>query len=278
MWGGNWKIDYSKPCAQKYYDSIVARFASWGVDFIKVDGTTADNVADIAAWSKAIDRAKRPMWLTASAWPVPRSIGPALAPLANGVRIDTDVECYCETVSSWDASVKTRWADLPQWQGLFSANYRPDLDSMPISNNTGSGIQDGLSDTERQSVMTFWSMASAPLYVGGDLYFLDDSAVKILTNPEVIAVDKSGTYPTRVTSGDLQVWKKRLPDGRWAVGVYNLGSSAADVKVDFGDLGLHGYGAKPVRDLVARTDLGRFPGSWTATAVPAHGSRLLRVG
>jgi hypothetical protein len=34
------------------------------------------------------------MWLTASAWQVPRAAGPSLAPYANGVRVDTDVECY----------------------------------------------------------------------------------------------------------------------------------------------------------------------------------------
>ncbi|HEY3463796.1 MAG TPA: hypothetical protein VGL47_01580 [Amycolatopsis sp.] len=42
------------------------------------------------------------------------------------------------------------------------------------------------------------------------------------------------------------------------------------------DLGLPG--ARPVRDLVARKDLGRFRGSWTASAVPPHGSRLVRIG
>jgi len=275
-WGGNWKIDFTKPCAQKYFDSIVARFASWGVDFIKVDGTTADNVPDVAAWSAAIDHSRRPMWLTASAWPVPRSIGPALSSLSNGVRVDTDVECYCETVSTWDSSVKARWSDLPAWQGVFGRDYRPDLDAMPINNNVGNGIQDGLSDVERQSVMTFWSMASSPLYVGSDIYFLDSRAVSILTNPEVIGVDQTGTYATQVTGGTLPVWKKKAPDGRWYVAVYNLGTSPANVTVDLGSLG--SYGPRRVRDLVSRTDLGSFAGSWTATAVPAHGSRLIRVG
>ncbi len=276
MWGGNWKIDFTKPCAQKYFDSIVARFASWGVDFIKVDGTTADNVGDIAAWSAAIDHARRPMWLTASAWPVPRAAGPALASLANGVRVDTDVECYCETVSTWDSSVKARWADLPGWQGVFGPNFRPDLDSMPIDNNVGNAIQDGLSDVERQSVMTFWSMASSPLYVGGDIYFMDSAAVSILSNPEVIGVDQSGTYATQVSGGTLPVWKKRAPDGRWYAAVYNLGSSPASVTVNWSSLGLSG--SQRVRDVVARADLGRFSGSWTAVSVPAHGSRLIRVG
>ncbi|MFD8019692.1 glycoside hydrolase family 27 protein [Streptomyces lavendulae] len=275
MWGGNWKIDYSRPCAQKFIDSIADKFASWGIDFVKVDGTDADNVADIAAWSRAIDRTGRTMWLTASAWPVPREIGDDLRPHANGVRIDTDVECYCQAVTSWSGPVDDRWHDLPDWLGDVRPNYWPDLDSMPISNNTGVGIQDGLDDVERQSVMTFWSMASAPLYVGGDIYFLDARAQSILTNPEVIAVDRSGSFPTRVTGGERQIWKKKLPDGSWAVAVYNLGAEATDIDVDFGALGV--AGTVKVRDLAARTDLGRASGSWTAKGVPPHGSRIVTL-
>jgi hypothetical protein len=274
-WGSNWKIDYSKPCAQSYLNSIADKFASWGFDFIKVDGITQDNVPDIAAWSQAIDQSGRQMYLTASAWPIPQSIADSLKPYANGVRVDTDVECYCSTTSSWGSSVSARWNDLPGWLSHVAPNYWPDLDSMPINNNTGSGLQDGLSDTERQTVMNFWSMASAPLYVGGDVYFVDSKAVSVLTNPEVIAVDQSGRIPTQVNGGTLQIWKKQLPDGSTAVGVYNLGSGTSDINVSFASLGLSGTAS--VRDLASRTSLGTASGSWTASAVPAHGSRLITL-
>lgn len=275
MWGGNWKIDYSNPCAQKYLDSIVARIASWGVDFIKIDGTTTDNVADIAAWSKAIDNSGRTMWLTASAWPVPREAGEGLQPHANSVRVDTDIECYCDTVSSWTSSVDDRWNDLPAWLDVVGPNYWPDLDSMPINNNTGKGLQDGITDIERQSVMTFWSMASSPLYVGGDLANLDKKAISILTNPEVVAVDQAGRIPSRVTGGTQQIWKKQLSDDTLAVAVYNMGDTPADITVRWADLGIAGKGK--VRDLVARKNLGTVTGSWQATAVPPHGSRLVSI-
>lgn len=273
--GGNWKVDYGNPCAQAYFNSIANRFASWGIDFVKVDGTAADNAPDIQAWSKAIDQSGRAMWLTASGWPVPHSAATALQPYANGVRVDTDVECYCNTASSWTSSVSARWSDLPAWTGNVGPGYWPDLDSMPINNNTGSGLQDGLSDTERQSTMTFWSMASAPLYVGGDVYFEDSTATAILTNPEVIAVDQAGVIPTQVSAGSQPLWKKRLADGSTVVAVYNLGSSAGNITVNWSALGLGGTAA--VRDLVSRTDLGSFTGSWTASNVPAHGSRLIRL-
>jgi hypothetical protein len=274
MWGTSWKINYGNPCAQSYLDSIAARFAAWGVDFVKIDGVTQDNVPDIAAWSTAIDRSGRPMWLTASAWPVPRAAGAGLRPHANSVRIDTDVECYCATVSTWSSSVDDRWADLPTWLADLAPNYWPDLDSMPINNNTGQGLQDGLTDIERQSVMTFWSMASSPLYVGGDVYFLNDTAAAILTNPEVIAIDQAGVLPRRITAGTTPIWAKTVGTATY-VAVYNLGGSPADITVNFSTLGL--AGAHPVRDVVARTDLGTITGSWTATNVPAHGSRLVKV-
>lgn len=275
MWGGDWKIDFTKPCAQAYFDSIADRFASWGVDFVKIDGVTTDNIPDIEAWSKAIDQSGRKMWLTASAWPVPREAGEGLRPWANSVRVDTDVECYCNTVATWTSSVDNRWEDLPKWLDVVEPNYWPDLDSMPISNNTGVGIQDGINDTERQSVMTFWSMASSPLYAGGDLSNIDDKAVSILTNREVIAVDQAGVIPTQVTGGTLQVWKKRLPDGRLAVAVYNLGNETSDITVPWKQLGVSGN--RKVRDLVSRHDLGKFNKSWTAKGVPAHGSRLITL-
>ncbi len=275
MWGGNWKIDYDNPCAQEYINSIADRFASWGVDFVKIDGTTEENVADIAAWSEAIDQSGRTMWLTASAWPVPHAAAGPLRPHANSVRVDTDVECYCDTLSTWESSADNRWEDLPAWLGDVEPNYWPDLDTMPISNNTGQGIQDGLNDTERQSVMTFWSMASSPLYAGGDPANLDETAVSILTNPEVVAVNQAGRLPVQVEDGTLQQWVKEMPDGSLAVAVYNLGSEAADITVDFGDVGAERR--QQVRDLAARADLGRAHRSWTAEDVPPHGSRIVQL-
>jgi hypothetical protein len=62
------KIDFTKPGAQAYMDSVVALFASWGVDFIKLDGVTPgsydddlaiNNQPDVQAWSTAIARSGR---------------------------------------------------------------------------------------------------------------------------------------------------------------------------------------------------------------------------
>jgi hypothetical protein len=274
-WGSAWKINYNNPCAQAYINSIAKRFASWGVDLIKIDGfLDAATGPDAQAWSDAISNSGRKMWYTVSAWPVPISIASQATNAGNSTRINTDVECYCDTVAAWSGSVDDRWKDLPNWLGYLGPNKWPDLDAMPISNNTGSGIQDGINDVERQSVMTFWSMASSPLYIGGDLYFMDAKAVEIVTNPEVIAVNQSGILPTQMASGTTQIWKKVI-NGINHVAVYNLGSSAASFTVNWSSLGISGSAS--VRDLVSRSELGLFNGGWTASDVPAHGSRLVKV-
>ncbi|MDX6314764.1 MAG: hypothetical protein QOF44_4228, partial [Streptomyces sp.] len=97
----------------------------------------------------------------------------------------------------------------------------------------------------------------------------------ILSNPEVIGVDQAGRIPTQVTGGTLQVWKKQMPDGSTVAAVYNLGSSARNITVNLASLGLNG--TQSVRDLVSRTELGTASNSWTASGVPAHGSRLIRL-
>src|SRR5258708_2567404 len=61
--GYGYKIDFSKPGAQEYINSLVNLYASWGIDFIKLDGVTPgsyndnlniNNIPDVQAYSKAI--------------------------------------------------------------------------------------------------------------------------------------------------------------------------------------------------------------------------------
>ncbi|MGO4780222.1 hypothetical protein AB4084_32590, partial [Lysobacter sp. 2RAB21] len=97
----HYKIDFSKPGAQEYVDSVVAQIASYGVDFIKLDGVTPgsynndlgiDNRADVEAWSKAIAKTGRPIWLTVS-WRLQQDYLSTWQRFSNAWRIEGDVEC-----------------------------------------------------------------------------------------------------------------------------------------------------------------------------------------
>ena len=53
-------------------------------------------------------------------------------------------------------------------------------------------------------MMTFWSIANAPLYLGDNLTQLDAFGLRLLTNDEVLAVDQSGHPGQQVTTGSVE--------------------------------------------------------------------------
>jgi hypothetical protein len=276
----HYKIDFSKPGAQAYIDSVVALFASWGVDFIKLDGVTPgsysddlsiDNRDDVVAWSTAIARSGRPIWLTVS-WAVDKDYQDVWTKYANGRRIDDDVECEsrCATLTNWPR-IEKRFRDLPSWQETASPSHGwNDLDSLDI----GDGDLDGLSMDEKRSAMTIWSMANAPLYLGGDLTRLDDAGKRLATNDEVIAVDQSGKPARQVLGGDLNAWVSDLGNGRYYVSLTNMNATSTVAKLPWNVLGL--TGARRMRDLWNHQELGPSLGDHQVV-LPAHGTQLLFV-
>jgi hypothetical protein len=134
---------------------------------------------------------------------------------------------------------------------------------------------DGITDTERQSYMTFWAIEAAPLLSGDDLTQLDSYGLSLLTNREVIAVDQAGTPARPVSQNtDQQVWYARNSDGSYTVALFNLGSSTATVTANWSDIGLSG--PAQVRNLWTQSNTGTANGSVSAS-LPEHGSELLRI-
>lgn len=77
-----------------------------------------------------------------------------------------------------------------------------------------------------------------------------------------------------MTGGFHQVWMSNPGNGSVYVALYNLNAFPDRVDVRWSDLGFNN--ATAVRDLWSQTDLGAFPGSFSAMVAP-HGSRLLKV-
>ncbi|KAB1928574.1 carbohydrate-binding protein [Micromonospora noduli] len=279
-WDSAYKLNFDNPCAQKYIDSQAQLFADWGYDFLKLDGVgpgsfksgdNYDNVADVAAWQRAIATAGRPIHLELS-WSLDINHAADWKRYSNGWRIDTDVECYCNTLVSWENSVDDRFDDAPAWSRKAGPGGWNDLDSL----NVGNGEMDGLTRAERQSYATLWAISKSPLYTGDDLTRLDDYGLSLLTNREVIAIDQNGGAPARpvTPAGDQQVWGAKNPDGSYTVALFNLGDAPASVTAHWASFGFTGNAS--VRDVWNRRDLGNQRNAITA-ALPAHGSRLFTV-
>ncbi|MEV6521890.1 CBM35 domain-containing protein [Longispora sp. NPDC051575] len=287
QWNGWYVLDFSpsNPCGQEYISSVAQMFSDWGVDHLKIDGVTPGSTNDSPAPLAHSSYYEVAAWRTAFAalhwqgeiqlsYSLPISYAEHWKANAESVRIDNDVECYCGTlVGGWSGSLTQRWRTVVPWLQHARPGFWPNLDSLDV----GNGAMDGLTDIERQSYMTLWSIVSAPLYIGDDLTRLDSYGLSLLKNTEVIAQNQSG-LPARPVNQDTgrQVWTVRNADGTYTVALFNLDGSAADVTADWSDLGLPATQRAAVRDMWSRTDLAPATGRFTAN-LPAHGSRLIRI-
>ena len=278
-WGFGYRIDMTNPCAQAYIDSIADQFAAWGIDFLKFDSVTPgsghndlsmDARDEVAGWSKAL--ARHNIWLELS-WALDINYADYWKSVANGWRVEWDVECYCpgEALTAWP-NVNRLFPKAADWWRHAGPGGWNDFDSLDV----GNGTMDGLTKDERRTAATLWAVSAVPFYIGNDMTKLDQYGVDLLTNPEVIAVNQAGRPAQPVsTKTNKQVWYSLNADSSYTVALFNLGVTEANMTANFADLGLDG--SATVRDLWARKDLGQFNGSYTAAVVPPHGVRLFKV-
>jgi alpha-galactosidase len=112
----NYYIDYTKPGAQAFIDSWAKLFASWGVDYIKMDGVGTWDVPDVIAWSQALNKSGRKIHLALSN-SLSLSAATTWQAYANSWRITGDVEYYHSTVyplTIW-SNVLNNYQTMSQW-------------------------------------------------------------------------------------------------------------------------------------------------------------------
>jgi len=230
-----------------------------------------DNRGDVKAWAMALNSTGRDIWFEIS-WHLNINYATWWKQYTNGWRIEDDVDCYCDTLVTWD-SVQKRFLDVQQWNGYAGPGGWNDFDSL----NVGNGKIGGLTDTERQTVASLWAISCAPLYTGNDLTDLDSYGILLLTNKEIIMVNQRG-IPARLTSSSsgnlLQVWTINNKDGSHVVALFNLASSSATVVAHWSDLGFSGNAT--VHDLWLLSDVGTYDGYFSSVLL-SHGSRVIQV-
>ncbi|MGW4986129.1 glycosyl hydrolase family 28 protein [Streptomyces mirabilis] len=271
-------IDYGKPGAQEFVDSWAKQFASWGVDYLKIDGVGSADIPDVQAWDKALRATGRPITFALSN-NLPIAGASTWKSLANSWRTQGDVECYCGSgangsgypLTDW-SHVSARFTSAANWQQYAGPGGWNDLDSLEI----GNGDQAGLTADQRRSHFTLWAMAGAPLLLGTDLTNLDSVDKPMLTNDRLIGVDQDGVAAKRiVNSGVKQVWSKKESDGQYVVALFNTGTSGnSTVGVNWSQVGFTGSG--DVTDLWSGSHKGTIADSYSATLRPGE-TRLIRV-
>ncbi|MEU8147865.1 carbohydrate-binding protein [Nonomuraea sp. NPDC048901] len=273
-----YRLNYSHPGAQLFINSWANQMASWGVDYLKIDGVDATTVADVEAWDKALRQTGRPINFALSN-NLPIAQATTWKRLANSWRTQGDVECYCGPgangsgfpLTDW-SHVSSRFTSAASWQQYAGPGGWNDYDSLEV----GNGDQVGLTADQRRTHMTHWAMISSPLLLGTDLTALTSTDLAMLTNDRLIAVDQDGVAAGRVVnSGVNQVWRKRESNGDYIVALYNTGTSGnSTVSVTWSQVGF--TGPAEVTNLWSGGSEGTVASSYSATLRPGE-TRLIRA-
>ncbi|HXH16102.1 MAG TPA: glycoside hydrolase family 27 protein [Sphingomonas sp.] len=270
-------VDMRKPGGQAYYDGVFALYASWGVDFIKMDDMSRPydaHAPEIEAAHKAIVATARPMIL---------SLSPGETPVARADHVRRFAQMWRISDDFWDEwpLLEAQFTRLENWNAHRVPGGWPDADMLPLGRLALGARDTRFTPDEQRTLMTLWSIARSPLIMGGDLRHLDTATLALLTNPEVIAVNQASydNRPHFLTDG-IRVWSARVPgsDDRY-LALFNTDKTARSVRIDFDVLGLAGraLGSRVgVRDLWARKDLAAVSRE-LVQSVPTHGARLFRL-
>lgn len=274
------RIDFSKPGAQAYIDSWADLFASWGVDFIKLDGVSNANVPDVRAWSRAIRQSGRTMLLDVTRGPFTVAIAPTLTRYADQWVIAPDVECYgCEKddssypLTGW-SQVKERFTLAALWEPYSSTEGGfNDFDAVEV----GNGADNGLTPDERKTQLSLWALGASPLILGVDLTRLDPADLALLRNAGVIAVDQDAIAARRVVYDDAaQVFAKTEASGDVIVGIFNLDNEPQRLSVASVVVGLPPNAAGYSLHELWTGSTGSATDRISATVAP-HGVALYRI-
>lgn len=260
----NYGVDTSNPAAQAYYDSIVQLYASWGVDFLKVDCIASHPYKgdEIRILSTALGKAGRPIVLSLSPGPAPVDKAEELRKYAQMWRISDDIWDLWHSSAPYPQGVGDQFENAAKWAGISGPGHWPDADMLPIGRlgpapGWGKARNSRLTHDEQRTLLTLWSVFRSPLIVGGNLAEADSWTLSLLTNPEVIAVDQHSTDSRPVISTPAVVVWTSKPESGSAHYVAVLNISPASEKIDYPwkELGLPSRPYK-IRDLWERRDLG----------------------
>jgi alpha-galactosidase len=240
-------------------------YASWGIDYVKIDWCNAERLDPEVQYAKlrdALANSGRPIVFSICNWGVktPWRWGPTTG---NLWRTTGDINDTYERMSliGFGQNGLEKFAGPGHWN---------DPDMLEVGNG-------GMKRDEYRTHMALWAILAAPLLAGNDLRNMSPETKELLLNSEVLAVDQDakGVQGHRVwEEGPLEIWVKPLADGSHAVGLFNRSESATKMTLDFSSVGAPA--SAKLRDLLDRKDLGMAQNSYSAE-VPIHGVVLVKV-
>ena len=270
-----WSLDMKKPAAQAYLNSIFKLYASWHVDFVKVDDLSDPySSAEIEGYQKAIKESGRRIVLSLSPGPTPLSQGGHVSTYANMWRLLGDLW------DNWD-QLDNAFRPISDWTPFRGPDHWPDPDMLPLGRlrkygpNTGPADTDSrLTKDEIRTMLTLWVISKSPLMFGGNLPDTDPYTLSLITNREVLDVNQKSSGNHTLANGLKPVWVAEAYDPHvHYIAMFNRSTETSSISVRLSDIGVK---SAKVRDLWLKKDLQNLTDELTVSVAP-HASILYRL-
>ena len=200
-------VDPRKVGAQEYYNSLFELYASWGIDFIKIDDLSSPVYfeGEIDIIRKAINRTGRKIILSTS---------PGETPIAHAGHVQKNANMWRTVGDFWDSwgQLKEHFDIFDRWNKWRAMGAYPDGDMLPLGHigiraERGNPRMTSFTKDEQFTLMTLWSIFKSPLMFGGNLPDNDPFTLSLLTNKEVLKVlNESSTNKQLFRDKDKAAW------------------------------------------------------------------------
>lgn len=219
----NMKVDCTKKGAQEYYNSCFNMYASWGVDYVKIDDLSRPyHTGEIEMIRKAIDQCGRPIVL---------SLSPGETPLNAMEHVKSHANMWRTVDDFWDNwdMLQYQFKVCAKWAPYIAPGTWPDADMLPlgklsIRGERGEERWTKFTRDEQYTMMNLWTIFKSPLMFGGDLPQNDEFTNSLLTNRDVLRMHHYSTNNRELFNQDGKViWTADDPEtGDKYVALFNI--------------------------------------------------------
>ncbi|MCZ0704570.1 hypothetical protein J2T56_003149 [Natronobacillus azotifigens] len=269
--------------SQKYYDSLFELYASWDVDFVKVDDIADSklyhkgHMDEVKMIRKAIDNSGRDMVL---------SLSPGPAHLNDAAVLEENANMWRMTDDFWDLweLLKDMFERCYRWSKNVGPGHWPDADMLPLGHIGIRSVDGGASDRmtrftkdEQITMMSLWSIFRSPLMFGGELNDNDEFTLSLLTNEDLLHVHRHGQGARQVyRENDEVVWHSYTNDHDEYVALFNLSDEERTVSVSLEQLGLDKSSLSTMVDVFTKEQVS-VNGDKIEKTLRPHACQLIRI-
>lgn len=270
--------------AKEYYNSLFELYASWGVDFVKVDDIANTEFKpndpysakeEIELIRQAIDSCGRDMVL---------SLSPGPAVISEAFHLSQNANMWRMTGDFWD-----RWDKLlamfercEKWLPHMKQGCWPDCDMLPlgkISKNCSClGDRDRFTNftlDEQKTMLTLWSVFRSPLILGGELRENRPEDLALITNRDIIEINQLSSENAQLRRNKNEaVWSCLDKNGDRVIALFNLSEEEREITVD---LKMYGFEGKKAGTELWTGEIIEIRGDLLSSAVVPHGVKIMRL-